>query len=99
MTVTNRSDKAVYCKAALVKSEAQSDLTVAYGTNGVKTATAAAVVDSTNPGSFTEPDSNRQATTANLGDTITMSGKPNKVEGTSVVLATITLTLSKTALS
>lgn len=99
LTVTNRSDKNVYCKAALVKSNAQSDLTVAYGTNGVKTATADAVVDSTSPGSFTEPDSNRQATTANLGDTITMSGKPNKVEGTSVVLATITLTLSKTALS
>lgn len=99
LTVTNRSDKNVYCKAELMKKTEQENLTVDYGTNGVKTATADAVVDSTSPGSFTEPDSNRQATTANLGDTITMSGKPNKVEGTSVVLATITLTLSKTALN
>lgn len=99
LTVTNRSDKNVYCKAELMKKPEQENLTVDYGTNGVKTATADAVVDSTSPGSFIEPDSNRQATTANLGDTITMSGKPNKVEGTSVVLATITLTLSKTEIA
>lgn len=99
LTVTNRSDKDVYCKAQLVKNEAQQNLVVSYGTNGVKMATATAVVDSSTPGNYTEEDSNRQPTKAMLGDTITMSGTPNKAAGTGIVLATITLTLSKTALS
>lgn len=99
LTVTNRSDKNVYCKAELMKKTEQENLTVDYGTNGVKKAMAAAVVDSTNPGRYTETDSSRQPTTAVLGDTITMGGTPKKVAGTSVVLATITLTLSKTEIA
>ena len=103
LTVTNRSDKVVYCKAALVKNDAQTNLNVKYdgSTDGVKTATAGTIVtDSNNPSAYTNPHTG-EAPTANLGGKITMSGTPNKtaITETGVVLATITLTLSKTALS
>ena len=101
LKVTNYSDKAVYCKAALVKNASQTGLDVSYGDSGVKKATADTIVtDSNNPSAYTNPHTG-EVPTADLGGKITMSGTPNKPEQTQngVILATITLTLSKTALS
>lgn len=100
LTVNNKSDKAVYCKAVLTKDTNQPEtLNVSYGTNGVMTAMAEAVVDSSNPSNYTTNDGSIVAKTANLGGSITMSGTPKKETSSNTVLATITLTLSKTALS
>lgn len=101
LTVTNRSDKAVYCKAALVKNASQTELNVSYGDGGVKKATADTIVtDSNNPSAYTNPHTG-EVPTADLGGNITMSGTPNKPEQTQngVILATITLTLSKTEIA
>lgn len=101
LTVTNRSDKAVYCKAALVKNVSQTGLNVSYGDSGVKKATADTIVtDSNNPSAYTNPHTG-EVPTADLGGKITMSGTPNKPEQTQngVILATITLTLSKTEIA
>lgn len=101
LTVTNRSDKAVYCKAALVKNVSQTGLNVSYGDSGVKKATADTIVtDSNNPSAYTNPHIG-EVPTADLGGKITMSGTPNKPEQTQngVILATITLTLSKTEIA
>ena len=101
LTVTNRSDKAVYCKAALVKNASQTGLNVSYGDSGVKKATADTIVtDSNNPSAYTNPHTG-EVPTADLGGKITMSGTPNKPEQTQngVILATITLTLSKTEIA
>ena len=100
LTVSNKSDMAVYCKAVLTKDTNQPDtLNVSYGTNGVMIATANAVVDSSNPSNYTTNDGSIVPTIANLGGNITMSGTPKKATNSNTVLATITLTLSKTVLS
>lgn len=101
LKVTNRSDKAVYCKAAIEKNASQTGLNVSYGDKGVKKATADTIVtDSNNPSAYTNPHTGG-VPTADLGGKITMSGTPNKPEQTQngVILATITLTLSQTEIA
>lgn len=97
LEVTNKSDNAVYCKTELKKSDAHPDLTVTYGTEGVTTGKVDAVVDSTNPSNYTDnTDGKITEKSYALDTTITMGGHPAKNAGKNVLLATITLTLSKT---
>lgn len=99
LMVKNRSDMDVYCKATLEKNSAQAEgLQVTYERKPDQTAVkadAAVTVDGTNWKNFTTANSGKEKT-CDLGGTISVSGTPNKDV---VKLATITVTLSKTALS
>ena len=99
LTVKNRSDMDVYCKAALVKNDQQADtLTVTYQRKADQTADkadAAVVVADNNWKNYTNINSGEEKS-CDLGGKISVSGTPNKDVAK---LATITVTLSKTALS
>lgn len=99
LTVKNRSDMDVYCKAALEKNPQQAEaLTVTYQRKAGQTANkadAAITVEGNNWKNFTTANSGKEKH-CDLGGTISVSGTPNKDVAK---LATITVTLSKTALS
>lgn len=99
LTVINRSDMDVYCKAALDKNPQQADtLTVTYQRKAGQTANkadAAITVEGNNWKDYTAVNSGKEKP-CDLGGTISVSGTPNKDV---TKLATITVTLSKTALS
>lgn len=99
LTVKNRSDMDVYCKATLEKNSAQAEgLQVTYERKADQTAdkaAAAVTVDGTNWKNFTTANSGEEKT-CDLGGKIIVSGTPNKDV---TKLATITVTLSKTVIA
>lgn len=93
LMVTNRSDMAVNCSAAILKNASQPEtLGVTYQKTGTATSAAAAItVEDGKWGEKTDPNSG-EATKCDLSGTITVSGIPDKNQAT---LGTITVTISK----
>lgn len=93
LTVTNYSDKAVDCSAALT-DDVDDGVTVSFtATNG--TAAAAVTFGENETVADKTAEGSGQETTCNLGGTITVSGTPN--DDTKTTLAKVTVTVKAAA--